>query len=155
MQKQMENVEQEFDSICVLCVVRCSPSHNLRVQCYIESHTDNFTTTAWSPPMPTGTRTAKQNHATLLVSGYGNRSIAKTGSGQTQNTTDILNEKRPCWCYFRTEQQHVLPTGCACGVSLRRGKRLARIRQRLCVAIAFFLVSMSAKENVVEVGFWA
>ncbi len=34
--------------------VRCSPSHNLRVQCYIESRTDNFTTTAWSPPMPTG-----------------------------------------------------------------------------------------------------
>ena len=34
--------------------VRCSPSHNLRVQCYIESHTDNFTTTGWSSPMPTG-----------------------------------------------------------------------------------------------------
>eukprot|EP01052_Picozoa_sp_SAG31_P017491 SAG31_NODE_1198_length_9441_cov_3.648897_2_plen_374_part_00 len=34
--------------------VRCSPSHGLRVQCYIESHTDNFTTTGWSSPKPTG-----------------------------------------------------------------------------------------------------
>ena len=34
--------------------VRCSPSHNLRVQCYIESETDNFTDTTWSSPMPTG-----------------------------------------------------------------------------------------------------
>jgi hypothetical protein len=34
--------------------VRCSPSHNLRVQCYIESKTENFTSTGWGAPMPTG-----------------------------------------------------------------------------------------------------
>ena len=47
--------------------MRCSPSHNLRVQCYIESHTDNFTTTGWSSPMPTGLNTSTFYQPDALV----------------------------------------------------------------------------------------
>jgi hypothetical protein len=48
--------------------VRCSGGPgNLRVQCYTESASDNFTSTTWSPPMPTGLNTSEYYQPDALV----------------------------------------------------------------------------------------
>ena len=54
--------------------VRCDTPDNLRVQCYVESTTDNFTSTDWGTPIPTGLNTSTEFYQpdALVAFRYGN-----------------------------------------------------------------------------------
>jgi hypothetical protein len=47
--------------------VRCDPSGGLRVQCWIESLTEDYTTTGWTDPRPTGLNTTGNYQPDALV----------------------------------------------------------------------------------------